>query len=312
MENKHLYKESIKKDNYTVINCEECGYWHVYPMPTEDELNNYYESKYYHNLGDNRSMTDKLDDPDGFYAIQYEDGLRYITKIFPRDLPKTIIDIGAGYGDFLIFMKNNGWSACGVEPSKYAYQNIKDKSLDIKLGNIEQVYAEFKPASLVTLNSVLEHVGDPRRVLDVIRDYLLLPRGILSIIVPNDFNILQDLAKRTVLKNTPEKQYYWVVPPEHINYWTIKTIRKFLKRCGFEVLGIITDFPMEIFLLMGDNYVTNSEIGRNVHLKRVRFEKNLQEANLREFKDLIFGSFAKLGIGRCMQVFATTKISKKN
>ena len=42
MPQKHKYKESVVKNGYTVINCEDCGYWHVHPMPSEDELKIYY------------------------------------------------------------------------------------------------------------------------------------------------------------------------------------------------------------------------------------------------------------------------------
>lgn len=227
MQNQHPYKESINKSNCKVINCEKCGYWHVHPMPTEDELNAYYGSKYYETLGYNRSMTDKLKDPDGFYVIQYEDRLRHITKVLPSDLPKTILDISAGYGDFLRFMKKKGWETQGLEPSRLAWELIKDKKiLNIKQGSIDRLLnLSFKPSSLITLNNVLEHLREPRRVLEIIKKHLLLPRGILSVIVPNDFNILQDLLMRTVLKNKTEKQYYWLGPPYTLIIGHLKPLR---------------------------------------------------------------------------------------
>lgn len=305
MGNQHPYKESVEKNSYKVINCQQCGYWHVYPIPSEERLNSYYKSKYYHTLNNNPTMTDKIDDPDGFYRMQYENRLRHIVKILPTDLPKTLIDIGVGYGDFLLFMKNNGWRVSGLEPSQYASQFVRDKSLGVKIGNVEQIYAEFKPASLVTLNNVLEHVRQPQKILEIIRGYLLLPKGIVSISIPNDFNVLQELAMRTIHKDCPEKQYYWVAPPDHLNYWSLTTIRRFLKRCRFDVINVMTDFPMEFFILMGDDYVNDAEVGRTVHLKRVQFEKNLQKNNHIDLKDLLFGALASLGIGRSIHVLAT-------
>lgn len=129
--------------------------------------------------------------------------------------------------------------------------------------------------------------------------------GIVSISIPNDFNVLQELATRGIHKNSPEEQYYWVAPPDHLNYWSPTTFKRFLKKCRFDVFNIITDFPMEPFILMGDDYVNNAEVGRTVHLKRVRFEKNLQKNNYTDLKDLLFSAFAKLGMGRSMQVIAT-------
>ena len=66
------------------------------------------------------SMTDKLRDPDGFYKIQYEDKLRRINKLLPAGSPLRVLDLGAGYGDYLRFMKEKGWETWGIEPSARA------------------------------------------------------------------------------------------------------------------------------------------------------------------------------------------------
>ena len=91
---KHSYKKVIEKNNYKIIHCKTCGYWHVYPMPTEEELRAYYENKYYLTLGNNHTMSDKSNDPDGFYAIQYEDRLRSIMKFISPSLPASVLDVG--------------------------------------------------------------------------------------------------------------------------------------------------------------------------------------------------------------------------
>lgn len=303
----HEYSESIEINNYTVINCNSCGYWHVYPMPSQKELNTFYENKYYTNLNEteNRSMSDKKDDPEGFYTIYYEDKLRHINSIISDKLPKTVLDIGSGYGDFLSFMKRKGWTVQGLEPSKEAYDYSKDKDLNIRLGSLEDLLdMGFKNYSVVTLNNVLEHVRNPKRVLMEIKEYLLAEDGILSIAVPNDFSILQDLQMKTILKNNTGKKYYWACPPEHLNYWTHESIQMFLNTLGFEIKYITSTFPIDIFPLMGDDYITHPEVGRNTHLKQVRFEKHLQSTMSTDFKDKLYHSFAEMGIGRLILVYA--------
>ncbi len=306
MQQNHPYKEFIDKNGYTVINCESCGYWHVHPMPTNEELNLHYERTYYETLGDNRSMTDKLNDPDGFYRIQYEDRLRLIKKYLSDNLPRSIMDIGAGYGDFLRFMKSAGWEAHGMEPSRYAYELIEDREeLGIKCASVDELMnLGLKPVSVVTINNVLEHLNCPQGVLETVREHLLLPKGIVFIVVPNDFSVLQNLLMQTVLKDKPDKQNYWAHPPEHLNYWSHKTIVGFLQKCKFEIEFLTTDFPMEIFPLMGEDYITKPDVGRNTHLKRVSFEKYLNQAHAEEFKDSLYLSLAQLGIGRGMYVVA--------
>lgn len=307
MKIKHSYKKSVVKSNYRVINCEKCGYWHVYPMPTEKELKAFYEVKYDETLSDDRTMTDKIRDADGFYAIQYEDRLRHIMKVFPPDLPKTVIDVGAGYGDFLRFMKDKRWNVAGLESSKNVHEQVMDReAINIKSGSINEISELcFAPASLVTLNNVLEHIREPRVVIEAIKKYLLLPKGILSVIVPNDFNPLQKLLMRTVLKKDLKKHYFWASPPEHLNYWSIEILKRFLLKCGFEILYCTVDFPMELFALMGEDYISMPEAGRRAHLRRVQFEKHIYDAKYNIFKDEMFESFARIGIGRGVQILCS-------
>jgi predicted SAM-dependent methyltransferase len=275
-------------------------------MPTNEELNLHYEQNYYETLGDNRSMTDKLDDPDGFYRIQYEDRLRLIRKHLSGNLPRSIMDIGAGYGDFLRFMKSAGWETQGLEPSRYAYELIEDREeLDIKYANVDELMnLGLKPVSVVTISNVLEHLNFPQGVLEAVREYLLLSNGIVFVAVPNDFSVLQNLLMQTVLRDKPNKQNYWVHPPEHLNYWSRETIVGFLQKCGFEIECLTTDFPMEIFPLLGEDYISKPDIGRNAHLKRVGFEKYLHQAHAEMLKDSLYLSLAQLGIGRNMYIVA--------
>ena len=57
---------------------------------------------------------------------------------------------------------------------------------------------------------------------------------------------------------------------------------------------------MEIFLLMGDNYVKNNRLGKFSHKKRMMFEKNVEWKIRRK----IYESFAKQGIGRSCIIYS--------
>jgi len=127
----------------------------------------------------------------------------------------------------------------------------------------------------------------------------------LNIHVPNDFSLLQQLLNDTVLKENSANQNYWLHPPEHLNYWTHQSLKQFLTTLGYEILYITSTFPLELFPLMGEDYISNPEIGRQMHLKRVRLEKWLYEVNSNDFKDALYEAFAQLGIGREIEAFAT-------
>ena len=63
-------------------------------------------------------------------------------------------------------------------------------------------------------------------------------------------------------------------------------------------------FPMEMFLLMGDVYVGNQELGKKCHNKRVEFEKVMRKQNKTEKLMLFYEALAKLDLGRTSLVFA--------
>jgi SAM-dependent methyltransferase len=272
-------------------------------MPGPQELSAYYSEKYYQMIKNNHSMSDKLNDPDGFYNLQYRDRLAVIEQFVPALSSRTILDIGAGYGDFLRFMGRNAWSTQGFEISKDAYFLTRDrKKLGILQGNITDIEnTDFKRVSVVTLNNVLEHLSEPMRLLALIRERFLSKDGVVAVIVPNDFSPLQDALMKTVLRNRPKNKYYWLAPPEHLNYWSIAMFGKFVNKCGFRVLSVTADFPMEFFPLMGHNYITDPQEGRKAHMKRVSLERNFYKAGFQGLKMDFFKSLAALGMGRDAQ-----------
>jgi hypothetical protein len=77
-----------------------------------------------------------------------------------------------------------------------------------------------------------------------------------------------------------------------------------VERCGFEVCHIESTFPIDMFLLMGENYVGNDECGRKVHSLRKMFEKSLALADANELRAGLYKAFADLGIGREVVLFA--------
>jgi hypothetical protein len=63
-----------------------------------------------------------------------------------------------------------------------------------------------------------------------------------------------------------------------------------------------SSFPIDMFLLMGDNYIGEDAMGRLCHTKRKKMELNLEEAGLNEVKRDLYKCLAKIGLGReiCM------------
>jgi SAM-dependent methyltransferase len=141
---------------------------------------------------------------------------------------------------------------------------------------------------VVVMLNVLEHVPDPALVLAQCRT-ILRPGGLAVIRVPNDFTEIQQAAQDT-LKVKP----WWIAAPDHINYFNFDTLKAFLGNCGQETLFATSDFPMELFLMLGENYVSNPSLGGVLHEKRVKLELDMPAALRRK----LYGALASVGVGR--------------
>jgi SAM-dependent methyltransferase len=141
---------------------------------------------------------------------------------------------------------------------------------------------------VVSLIEVLHHVRKPVEVIHEARK-LVSDGGIIVVKVPNDFNNLQE-----VIVSEKKLDRWWVNPPMIINYFNHKSLNRLLHREGLEVCVSYSDFPMEIFLLMGDDYVSGQASGEDCHRKRVLLEKLVPN----ELRRKVYKMFAKFGFGR--------------
>ena len=123
--------------------------------------------------------------------------------------------------------------------------------------------------------------------------------GIVCIIVPNDFNPFQ-IVLRDHLKFSP----WWVAPPHHINYFNFDSLSSLVERCGFKVIHKEATFPIDIFLLMGDDYVGNDVVGRVCHTKRMNFEKAITQGGSSNLLSDLYLKIAELGIGREIVIYS--------
>ncbi len=63
-----------------------------------------------------------------------------------------------------------------------------------------------------------------------------------------------------------------------------------------------------MFLLFGDVYVNNPELGKTCHNKRVRFEYLMKKHGKKEKLEKLYEHLAELDLGRQVIVFASPKL----
>ena len=279
---KHNGKQLDTVGDFQVIDCEPCGFKHILPIPTPQELEELYRTDYY-SVQKPLYVSHHLEDI-VWWNIVYNEQYEFLER---HTNQRRILDIGSGAGFFLQCGRHRGWEALGIEPSCEA----KDHAWSIGVETVNEFLTEdnvdkFGTFDVVHLHEVLEHVPDPAGMLKLAHR-LLNPRGIICIIVPNDYNPLQKIL-REKLNYKP----WWVAPPHHINYFNFDSLEMLVSK-QFEVIHKTATFPMEFFLLMGDNYVGNDTLGRQCHSKRKKLE-----IALGDIKERLYDSLAELKIGR--------------
>ena len=144
------------------------------------------------------------------------------------------------------------------------------------------------PFDGIVLLNVLEHVPDPATLLGDVTS-ALAPGGILVVRVPNDFSALQEAAHRRL-----GGRRWWIAIPDHVNYFDHASIAGLVERIGLDVVDRSADFPMELFLLMGDDYRDDPVVGHAVHDRRRRAELAMDPATRRA----LGRAWAAAGVGR--------------
>jgi hypothetical protein len=80
-----------------------------------------------------------------------------------------------------------------------------------------------------------------------------------------------------------------------------------LESLGFTIEICEASFPLEMFLLFGDNYVKDGKLGSSCHKKRVNFEQNLRKQGKASTLKNFYRSLAELNLGRQITIFCKLK-----
>jgi 2-polyprenyl-3-methyl-5-hydroxy-6-metoxy-1,4-benzoquinol methylase len=136
------------------------------------------------------------------------------------------LDIGSGTGSFVNEMKQNGWSATGLEPDEDARRTAK-QVYNIELMGADALY-RFRPDSFdaITLWHVLEHVHDLSAYIRELKN-ILNKKGKLFIAVPNYTSLDAKIYKE-----------YWAAydVPRHLYHFSPASMKLLMDRNGLTII----------------------------------------------------------------------------
>ncbi|WP_306012680.1 MULTISPECIES: class I SAM-dependent methyltransferase [unclassified Allomuricauda] len=147
-------------------------------QPQPEKLSKYYDSEDYISHTDAKtSFTERL--YHWIKAVNLKNKIQVVEN--QTDKPITLLDVGAGTGDFLITAQNAGFKVTGVEPNEKARGLAKEKGMELWPTLDKLAVQKFQA---ITLWHVLEHLPNLQEQVSNLVE-LLEDDGVLVIAVPN-------------------------------------------------------------------------------------------------------------------------------
>lgn len=199
-----------------LVRCQKCKLVFSERIPTSDEL-----AEYYRNYGLNSDLS----------PITRDRYKRLLDKWEPYRDTNRILDVGCGVGHFLDIAREMKWEVYGTELSEGAYATCLSKGIKMHHGLVEDAPFDAGSFDVVVSIEVIEHINTPQVDLKAFHR-LLRPGGLLYVTTPN----FGSLSSRILKEN-----YNVVTYPEHLTYYTPKTLSRVLRANGFSRNKLITD-----------------------------------------------------------------------
>jgi len=197
-------------------------------MPSDDFLKEYYTV-----TNQNADVKTVYHDEDNVKNLNYayetsanriKEMLKLNPPIHDTGAPR-LLDLGCSLGRFFDFFPD--WDVYGVEIEEVAGNIAKSKHENVFVGDMKDADFEKNFFDCVNMQDSLDHSNDPIAVVK--HSYEFLKEGGFIVIKVHNINCL--LAK------VSGKRFYAIVPPEHLTYFNLKTLKLLLSANGFEYVN---------------------------------------------------------------------------
>lgn len=244
-ETRHLYKVN----GFDVVRCA-CGLART-ELPPSFDIESIYTQEYFQ--GGHR---------DGYanYARSGEE-LRYEFRrsldTLARFVPGgRLVELGCAYGFFLDEARKQ-FDVSGVEISEHARTICQERGFVVSSELTREFLAQRGPFDAAVMLDVLEHMQDPAQALDLLHQ-AMRPGAHLMVSTGNH---------DALLSRVMGKRWRLMTPPQHLWFFSPRTIRALLARHGFRIK--ILDHPWKMVPLALVAYQATRYIGGQSIVRKV-------------------------------------------
>ncbi len=221
---KHLYHITNSKPEFNVSKCQNCGLIFQNPRFSDTQISDFYKEEYYTGKTDYTYVDERVNFKHSAYV--WDKRIKTLLKYLKTDKNQAMrfLDIGCSFGGFLKRAQNSGFKTYGIDISDYSTAYARDE-----LGLKNVVCGEFSAGmyeenffDIVTMVEVIEHVKNPKKIID----------GIYKVLKPGGIALIQTANMDGRQAKKAGKDYHYFLPG-HLFYFSKKTLCKYLKDSGF-------------------------------------------------------------------------------
>jgi 2-polyprenyl-3-methyl-5-hydroxy-6-metoxy-1,4-benzoquinol methylase len=266
-------------ENNFLVKSKSSGFVFCAKIPTDNELLSHYENYpvgYNLDLSITRKRINEV--LDGFEKYR---------------IHNKILDVGCGPGIFLLEAKKRGWEVFGTEFTDKQITFLQEKGITAKKGKLSIEMFEKSYFDVIVSSEVIEHINNPLEELNLFHR-MLRKGGLVYITTPN-FNAIE----RYLLRG----KYEIIEYPEHLCYYTPKTIDLLLRNTGFKKVRITTT---GISIAHIRRSLNAKKVASNDELKQYSDEKlrqSLEKGWKNEFKKLINQLLNRFKLGNSLKAW---------
>jgi SAM-dependent methyltransferase len=213
---------AFRKLSFPIMRCAACGLGRT-QLVADFDFQQYYSEAYF---GGGRS--DGYANYAGSEPILRAEFRETLRRILALDVRRgRLLEFGCAYGFFLDEARTAFESTHGIEISEDAVRICRSRGLDVSCGVVGEATLDGKYDVVVGLD-VIEHVPDPLGTLASLSAHMV-PGGVI-VMTTGDWSSW--LARFTGPK------WRLMTPPQHLSFFTVRSMEKILAATGFRVLSL--------------------------------------------------------------------------